>query len=264
MKNFQYDKAIMTAKVDLFNQSNLSKFVGIQRMITRTKVGVSIPGSPPPDLPSLLLDQRIVYIGSPLTSRVTELLIGELLWLNFTYPEKDIDIYINSIGSQNIMGEALGSDSEAFAILDTLRYIRPAYRTLCVGNAFGNAAMLLASGKKGMRDALPNARIMTCPPRFDRSFGRLTDQIIRAEYLEDTSKEFVETLAAFTGRDNKEILKATSRNKYWTPESAIQFGIIDRVVKPKAHKFVNLRNHEAKWQSRSSQTSIESTDTIAA
>lgn len=143
------------------------------------------------------------------------------------------------------MGEALGFDNEAFAILDTLRYIRPAYYTLCIGNAFGNAAMILASGEKGMRDALPNVRIMTCPPRVDRSFGRVIDQMIRAEQLEDISEEFVEILTSCTGRNKEEIQRVIGRNKYWTPESAIQFGIIDRVIKLNDQIFMDIKDNVA-------------------
>merc|ERR1711977_371232 len=130
-------------------------------------VRVMTPGNPPPDLPSLLMDQRIVYLGMPLTSQVTELLIGEVLWLNFSNSEKPIHVYINSIGSQSLAGETLGFDNEAYAILDTLRYVRPEYHTLCIGRAFGNAVILLASGKSGLRASLPNACIMTCPPRIN-------------------------------------------------------------------------------------------------
>ena len=81
---------------------------------------------------------------------VTELVISELLWLNYSSPEKPVYVYLNSIGSQTADGQAVGFETEAYAILDTLNYIRPDIHTLVVGQAYGNAAMILASGKKGL------------------------------------------------------------------------------------------------------------------
>lgn len=82
---------------------------------------------------------------------VTELVISELLWLNYSYPEKPVYVYINSVGTQQADGQSVGFETEAYAILDTLAYIRPEIQTLVVGQAFGNAAMILASGQKGKR-----------------------------------------------------------------------------------------------------------------
>lgn len=121
--------------------------------------GGGAPAQAPPDLPSLLLNARICYLGMPLVPSVTELLIAELLWLNFDNPEKPVYFYVNSTGSQSPDGKAVASETEAYAVLDTLHYIRPDVHTVCVGKAHGNAAMLLASGKKGCRYALPNASI---------------------------------------------------------------------------------------------------------
>jgi ATP-dependent Clp protease protease subunit len=208
------------------------------------KGGSSIHGVPPPDLPSLLLDQRIVYIGTPLTAKATEILVGELLWLNFANPNSPINVYINSTGSNNNMGEVIGFDSEAYAILDTLRYISPSYNTLCVGNAIGNAAMLLASGNKGNREALPNARIMTCPPKINRNFGRLVDQNIAANQLGVSNEEFINVMSEVTGRHPNEIRTIVCRNKYWTTKTAIEFGIIDRVLNPSGNIQLNLNGYK--------------------
>lgn len=125
----------------------------------RASGGGGGPAQAPPDLPSLLLNARICYLGMPLVASVTELLIAELLWLNFDNPEKPVFFYVNSTGSQSVDGKAVASETEAYAILDTLQYIRPDIHTVCVGRAHGNAAMLLASGKPGCRYALPNASI---------------------------------------------------------------------------------------------------------
>lgn len=115
---------------------------------------------------------------------VTELVISELLWLNYNNPEKQIYIYLNSIGTQTPDGQAVGFETEAYAILDTLGYIRPEVYTLVIGQAFGNAAMIAACGKKGCRYALEHARMMTAPPRMNRTFGSTHNIMIKANELE--------------------------------------------------------------------------------
>merc|ERR1719409_329525 len=113
---------------------------------------------PPPDLASLLLHNRIVYLGMPMVSAVTELIVAELLYLNYESPSKPVTLYINSPGTVNAQGQAVGFETEAFAIADCMKYIKPPVQTICVGQAFGAAAMLLARGcgrpvDEVMRDA---------------------------------------------------------------------------------------------------------------
>ena len=130
---------------------------------------------------------------------MTELVISELLWLNYSAPEKPVYVYLNSIGSQGPDGQAVGFETEAYAILDTLAYIRPEIHTLVVGQAYGNAAMILASGKKGSRFSRPNARIMTAPPRMNRSFGSVSNMMIKANELEYNTQSYVDFLSQYTG-----------------------------------------------------------------
>ena len=99
-----------------------------------------------------------------------------------------------------------------------MNYIRPEIHTLAVGSAFGNAAMLLASGKKGCRFALPHARIMTCPPRMNRSGGNTSNVMIKANELENSTKTYTEMMSKFTGKDEVEVRKDIGRNRYFTPE----------------------------------------------
>lgn len=186
----------------------------------------------PPDLPSLLLDGRICYIGMPLVPAVTELVISELLWLNYNNPEKPVYVYINSTGSQTPDGKAVGFEAEAYAILDTMEYIKPDKYTLVVGQAFGNAAMILSSGKKGARYALPNSRIILAPPRMNQTYGVASDVMIKANELEHCTKTYIDFLSTFTGKEKEVLRKDSSRNKYFTPETAIEYGIIDKVVRP--------------------------------
>jgi len=196
-------------------------------------IGSTTPGSPPPDLPSLLLCQRIVYLGMPLTSKTTELIIGELLWLNFSSPDQTFHLYINSPGSYNVNGDALGLESEVYAILDTLEYISPQFDTLCIGQAFGNAALLLASGTRGNRASLPNACIITYAPRMNRRFGRIVDQMINSNDLNTSTLKYVENLARFTGKSKSELENILRLKKFWTPDTAVEYGIIDRIMSPR-------------------------------
>ena len=147
---------------------------------------------PPPDLPSLLLHNRIIYIGMPLVPSVTELVIAQLLYLN--YQNRDfITMYINSPGTNSPDGRLFSYDTEAFAIADTMQFIRPPIRTICVGQAFGTAAMLLSLGQKGNRFSLPNASILLNQPR-SRARGQASDIAIRAKELlvnRRTTNEFL-------------------------------------------------------------------------
>jgi ATP-dependent Clp protease protease subunit len=228
------------------------------RQSVRMAVDTKAPGQAPPDLPSLLLDGRICYIGMPLVPSVTELVISELLWLNYANPEKPVYLYINSTGSQSANGEAVGFETEATAILDTMSYIRPDIYTLVIGQAFGNAAMILASGKKGHRFALPHSRIMTCPPRLNRSFGNVSDVMIKANELEKSTDIYVDHLARYTGQDKESLRNDIGRNRYFTPEQAIEYGLIDAVVNPNSGDVAMeskdyeamLRESQARMQSR--------------
>jgi ATP-dependent Clp protease protease subunit len=134
--------------------------------------------TPPPDLPSLLLNERIVYLGMPLVPAVTELIIAELLFLQYQDPDKPIRIYINSTGTSRYDGEPVGFETEAFAICDTMSYIKPPIHTICLGSAMGMAAMLLSAGTKGYRASLPNATIILHQPK-SYARGQATDIQIR-------------------------------------------------------------------------------------
>jgi len=117
----------------------------------------------PPDLPSFIFKERIVYLGMTLVPSVTELILAELLYLQYEDKSKPIYLYINSTGTSK-EGQKYGYDTEAFAIYDTMKYVNPPVHTVAVGTAWGEAAMLLASGEKGNRAALPSASIMIKQP----------------------------------------------------------------------------------------------------
>jgi ATP-dependent Clp protease protease subunit len=195
--------------------------------------------TPPPDLPSLLLKERIVYLGLPLISPdeykdqigldVTELIIAQLLYLQFDDPEKPIYMYINSTGTSWYGGEAIGFETEAFAICDTMSYIKPAIHTICIGQAMGTAAMILSAGSKGCRASLPNATIILNQPRQGTQ-GQASDIQIRAKEVLANKQAMLEIFAENTGKSVEKIASDTDRMCYLTPHEALEYGLIDRVL----------------------------------
>lgn len=185
--------------------------------------------TPPPDLPSLLLKERIVYLGMPLVPAVTELIIAELLYLQYDDPEKPIKIYINSTGTSNYGGEPIGFETEAFAICDTISYIKPPVHTICMGMAMGMAAMLLSAGTKGCRASLPNASIILNQSK-SYARGQATDIQIRAKEVLANKRTMLEILASNTGQSPEKIAKDMDRMFYLTPQEAVEYGLIDKVL----------------------------------
>jgi ATP-dependent Clp protease protease subunit len=191
--------------------------------------GSSPNRTPPPDLPSLLLKERIVYLGMPLVASVTELIIAQLLYLQYDDPDKPIKIYINSTGTSNYGGEPVGFETEAFAICDTLNYIKPPVHTICLGTAMGMAAMLLSSGTPGCRASLPHASIILQQPKSFAQ-GQATDIQIRAKEVLANKATMLEIFAQNTGHSVEKIGKDMDRLFYMTPEQAKEYGLIDRVL----------------------------------
>ncbi|MDJ0707985.1 MAG: ATP-dependent Clp protease proteolytic subunit [Leptolyngbyaceae cyanobacterium MO_188.B28] len=195
--------------------------------------------TPPPDLQSLLLKERIVYLGTPLVSSddykrqlgldVTKLIIAQLLYLEFDDPEKPIYFYINSTGTSWYTGDALGYETEAFAICDTLKYVKPPVHTICLGNAMGTAAMILSAGAKGYRASLPHATIVLHQPRTGTQ-GQATDIQIRAKEVLANKASMLDILSKNTGQPVEKLEKDTDRMLYMTPEEAKEYGLIDRVL----------------------------------
>lgn len=185
--------------------------------------------TPPPDLPSLLLKERIVYLGMPLVPAVTELLVAQLLFLQYDDPEKPIRIYINSTGTSRYDGEPVGFETEAFAICDTINYIKPPVHTICIGQAMGMAAMLLSAGTKGFRASLAHATIVMHQTK-SYAQGQATDIQIRAREVLANKQTMVEILSQNTGQTPERITKDMDRLLYMTPEEAKEYGLIDTVL----------------------------------
>ena len=196
--------------------------------------------TPPPDLESLLLKERIVYLGMPLFSSdeikrsvgmdVTELIIAQLLYLQFDDPEKPIYFYINSTGtSWGDEGYAIGLETEAFAICDTMSYIKPPVHTICIGQAMGTAAMILSAGTKGFRASLPHATIVLNQSKTGGR-GQATDIQIMAQEVLLNKRTVVEIFAKNTGQTVEKIAKDMDRMFYLTPAEAKEYGLLDRVL----------------------------------
>ncbi|XP_057977167.1 ATP-dependent Clp protease proteolytic subunit-related protein 4, chloroplastic [Malania oleifera] len=183
---------------------------------------------PPPDLASYLFKNRIVYLGMSLVPSVTELMLAEFLYLQYDDAEKPIYLYINSTGTTK-GGEKLGYETEAFAIYDIMRYVKPPIFTLCVGNAWGEAALLLSAGAKGNRSALPSSTIMIKQP-IARFQGQATDIDLARKEVKNVKAELVNLLAKHTGKSSEQIEADISRPKYFSPSEAVEYGIIDKVL----------------------------------
>uniref|UniRef100_A0A7N0UZF2 ATP-dependent Clp protease proteolytic subunit n=1 Tax=Kalanchoe fedtschenkoi TaxID=63787 RepID=A0A7N0UZF2_KALFE len=183
---------------------------------------------PPPDLASYLYKNRIVYLGMSLVPSVTELILAEFLYLQYEDETKPIYLYINSTGTTK-GGEKLGYETEALAIYDVMRYVKPPIFTLCVGNAWGEAALLLAAGAKGNRSALPSSTIMIKQP-IARFQGQATDVELARKEVTNVKAELVKLFSRHTGKTTEQIEADIRRPKYFSPSEAVEYGIIDKVV----------------------------------
>jgi ATP-dependent Clp protease protease subunit len=189
-----------------------------------------------------MLKERIVYLGLPLFSSdevkrnvgidVTQLIIAQLLYLQFDNPEKPIYFYINSTGTSWYTGDAIGFDTEAFAICDTMSYVKPPIHTICIGQAMGTAAMILSAGTKGYRASLPHATIVLNQAKTGAR-GQATDIQIRAKEVLANKTTFLNILSRNTGQSVEKIAKDTDRMLYMTPDIAKEYGLIDQVLSSK-------------------------------
>ena len=172
------------------------------------------------DIYSRLLEDRIIFIGSPIGDGLANAVIAQLLYLQKADKARDIHIYINSPG---------GSISAGLAIYDTMQYVSCPVETVCVGMAASMGAVLLAAGSPGKRFALPHARIMVHQP-WGGVQGTAADVEIEAEEILEAKKLLERILAKHTGRTIEQIERETDRNKYMSPVEARSYGLIDEVV----------------------------------
>lgn len=172
------------------------------------------------DIYSRLLKERIVFLGGPIDSDVANLVVAQLLFLASEDPKKEISFYINSPG---------GHVSAGLAILDTMNHIQPNVSTVCVGIAASMGAVLLASGEKGKRYALPNAEVMIHQPSGGAE-GQASDIEITAKHIIATRDRLNKILAKTTGQSLKKIETDVDRDFFMSAEESVKYGIIDKVL----------------------------------
>ncbi|EPS66879.1 hypothetical protein M569_07897 [Genlisea aurea] len=205
--------------------------------------GFGRPRTAPPDLPSLLLDARIVYLGMPIVPAVTELLVAQFMWLDFDNPTRPIYLYLNSSGTQNEKRENVGSETEAYAIADSMNYCKADVYTVNCGMAYGQAAMLLALGAKGHRGVQPNSSTKLYLPKVNRSSGAVIDMWIKAKELDANTEYYLELLAKGTGKPKEDIEKDVQRPKYFRAKEAIEYGLADKIIDSQDETF-EKRNYD--------------------
>ena len=175
------------------------------------------------DIYSRLLKDRIVFLGGEITDDTANLVVAQLLFLEMEDPDSDISLYINSPG---------GSVTAGMAIYDTMKYIRPQVRTVCVGMAASMGAFLLMAGEKGKRLALPNAEVMIHQP-LGGAQGQATDVAIRAEWLMKTKKKMTAMMAEMTDQPLKKVQADVERDYFMSAEEALEYHIIDEIYQPR-------------------------------
>ena len=172
------------------------------------------------DIYSRLLKERIIFLTGQINDNVASLVTAQLLFLEAEDPKKEIYFYINSPG---------GLVTAGLGIYDTMQYIKPEISTLCIGQAASMGSFLLAAGSKGKRFSLPNSRIMVHQPSAGFQ-GQATDIEIHAKEVLSLKKRLNEIYSKHTGKSQEDIKKALERDDFMTPESAKEFGLIDKVV----------------------------------
>jgi ATP-dependent Clp protease, protease subunit len=172
------------------------------------------------DIYSRLLNERIIFLGTPVDDMVANLIVAQLLHLESEDPEKDISIYINSPG---------GSIYAGMAIYDTMQFIKPDVQTICCGVAMSMGSLLLTAGAKGKRLSLPNSRILIHQPSAGFE-GQSSDIEIHMNEILKTREKIDELYALHTGQSVEEVHQAMERDRFFTPEQAVEYGLIDRVV----------------------------------
>ncbi|MBC8124744.1 MAG: ATP-dependent Clp endopeptidase proteolytic subunit ClpP [Candidatus Kapabacteria bacterium] len=172
------------------------------------------------DIYSRLLKERIIFIGTPIDDYVASLTIAQLLFLQSEDPNKDISVYINSPG---------GSVSAGLAIYDTMQFVKPDISTICVGMAASMAQVLLCAGASGKRFALPNSRIMMHQP-LGGTQGQATDIEIYTKEMLRIRDTLYAIISKHTGKDYETIKKDADRDNYMSPQEALAYGLIDKIM----------------------------------
>jgi ATP-dependent Clp protease, protease subunit len=171
------------------------------------------------DIYSRLLDERVVFLGTEVNDEVANVVNAQLLHLEAADPEKEIQLYVNCPGGVVYAG---------LAIYDTMRFIKPDVRTICCGIAMSMGSLILAGGTAGKRQALPNSRILIHQPHGGYQ-GQTTDIAIHAREAQFLRRRTEEIYAEHTGRPVEQVGEDLERDRFFTPDEAVEYGLIDRV-----------------------------------
>ena len=178
------------------------------------------------DIYSRLLRERIVFLGTEVDDHVANLITAQLLFLEADDPEKDISLYVNSPG---------GSAYAGMAIYDTIQFVKPDVRTICVGMAMSAAAMILCGGSPGKRSALPNAKMMI--HQGSAGFrGTPSDIDIHAREVLSTTHRMAEIIALHSNREVEQVMLDIDRDKFMSPSEAVDYGLIDEIIEPRGNR----------------------------
>jgi ATP-dependent Clp protease protease subunit len=172
------------------------------------------------DIYSRLLNERIIFLGTAVDDQIANLVVAQLLHLESVDPDKDISLYINSPG---------GSIYAGMAIYDTMQFIKPDVQTICCGIAMSMGSLLLTGGAKGKRMSLPNSRILIHQPSAGFE-GQSSDIEIHAREILKTRDRIDQIYAHHTGRSVEEVHRDMERDRFFPPEEAVEYGLIDRVI----------------------------------
>ena len=178
------------------------------------------------DVYSRLLKDRVVFLRGEVNEQMANSIVAQLLFLEMEDPDAEISMYINSPG---------GSVTDGMAIFDTMRYIKPKIRTVCLGMAASMGAFLLMAGEKGKRCALPNSEVMIHQP-LGGAQGQATDVAIRAEWLVKTKEKMIRMKAEMTGQPEEVIRRDVERDRFMSAKEALEYGIIDEIFDPRSKK----------------------------
>lgn len=194
----------------------------ISSILVPTVIEKSSDGERAYDIYSLLLKERIVFLGTAIDDNVANTIVAQLLYLEKENPKKDITMYIQSPG---------GHVTAGLAIYDTMQMIGPDVQTVCVGLAASMGSIMLAGGAKGKRFALPNSEVMIHQP-LGGTEGQASDIRIHADHIIRTKDRLNGILAHHTGQSIKVIEKDTDRDNFMTAEQALAYGLVDQIIKP--------------------------------
>ncbi len=202
--------------MDINNIYSSPSSVLIPTVVEKSSIGERVY-----DIYSRLLKERIIFLGGPINDPLANTVIAQLLFLEHQDPKRDILLYINSPG---------GSVTSTLAIYDTMQYVKPDVATICIGTAASGGAILLSSGEKGKRYALPNSEILLHQV-MGGAEGQATDVKIAASHILKVKNRLNQLLSRHTHQPLKRIEKDTDRDFWMSPEEAKKYGVIDKIIK---------------------------------